>query len=63
MTLFQRAVSTRPPEGWSFTATEVTAGMYLVRGIGPDGLAIERHGTDETRLLDQLIQDAVKLAR
>lgn len=57
-----RAVQSPPPEGWSFTLTEVTAGMYRVRGKAPDGLAIERHGPDETALLDKLIADAWKLA-
>ena len=42
--------------------TEVANGAYRVRGIGPDGLAIERHGHDDSRLLDQLIEDAQKLA-
>jgi len=62
MSPHQRAVFNAPPEGWSFTVTEVANGAYRARGIGPDGLAIERHGTDDSRLLDQLIEDALKLA-
>jgi len=55
-------VSQKPPEGWSFTVTEVTAGMYRVKGIGPDGLTIERHGPDDDLLLDKLIADSIKLS-
>lgn len=62
MTLNQRHVSQKPPEGWSFTVTEVTAGMYRVRGVGPDGLTIERHGPDDDSLLNNLIADSIKLA-
>jgi hypothetical protein len=62
MSPFQRAVPHRPPEGWSFTVTEVTAGMYRVRGVGPDGLVIERHGPDDDDLLARLIADAEKLS-
>jgi hypothetical protein len=36
--------------------------MYRVRGVGPDGVAIERLGTDDDALLFQLIEDAEKLS-
>lgn len=42
--------------------TEVANGSWSARGVGPDGLVIERAGTDDSRLLDQLIEDAIKLA-
>jgi hypothetical protein len=62
MPLPQRTVSQKPPQGWSFTVTEVTAGMYRVKGVGPDGLTIERHGPDDDLLLDRLIADSIKLS-
>jgi len=62
MSKHQRAVSKLPPEGWSFTVTEVANGCWRARGVGPDGLIIERGGTDNSRLLNQLIEDAIKLA-
>ena len=42
--------------------TEVANGSWRARGVGPDGLIIERGGTDDSRLLNQLIEDAIKLA-
>lgn len=62
MSSHQKSVARKPPQGWSFTITEVSNGMYRVRGVGPDGLAIERHGTDDDALLFQLIEDAEKLS-
>lgn len=58
----QRSVSRKPPMGWSFTIKEVSACVYQVRGVGPDGLVMERTGLDDQDLLDQLIADAWKLA-
>jgi hypothetical protein len=40
----------------------VANGCWRARGVGPDGLIIERGGTDNSRLLNQLIEDAIKLA-
>ena len=62
MSNHQKPVARKPPQGWSFTITEVSNGMYQVRGVGPDGVAIERHGTDDDTLLFQLIEDAEKLS-
>lgn len=62
MSQHQRAVSKLLPEGWSFTVTEVANGSWRAKGVGPDGLIIERRGTDDSRLLNQLIEDAIKLA-
>lgn len=62
MSQHQLAVSKLPPAGWSFTVTEVANGSWKARGVGPDGLIIERAGTDDIRLLNQLIEDALKLA-
>jgi hypothetical protein len=42
--------------------TEVTAGNYRVRGLGPGGLVVERHGADDDVLFEQLIEDATTLA-
>ena len=36
--------------------------MYQVRGAGPDGVIVERHGADDDTLLDQVIGDAEKLS-
>lgn len=62
MSNHQKSVVRKPPQGWSFTTTEVTYGVYRVRGIGPDGVTVERHGTDDDALLFQLVEDAEKLS-
>lgn len=62
MSSHQKSVARKPPQGWSFTITEVSNGVYRVRGVGPGGVAIERHGTDDDALLFQLIENAEKLS-
>lgn len=62
MTSRHKAVDRKPPDGWSFTLAEVTAGMGRAKGVGPDGLVIDRHGADDDVLLGRLIEDAWKLS-
>ena len=52
-----------PPEGWAFSVTEVSAGVYRVTGEGPGGVSVERLGTDETALLLEAIEDAQSIVR
>jgi hypothetical protein len=52
----------RPPEGWSFTVKEVSAGMYQIRAESPDGLVMLRGGPDEIAALSKLVEDAWKLS-
>jgi hypothetical protein len=56
------AARRKPPEGWSFTAKEVSAGLYQATAVSPDGLHMSRTGVDDFEVLSKLIDDAWKLS-
>jgi hypothetical protein len=54
----------KPPDGWSFTVKEVSAGVYEVKATSADGLHMMRSVLgDYSPTLSKLIDEAWKLSQ
>lgn len=47
--------------GWSFKMSEESNSHYCVRGAGPRGMSVERHGSDPEELDREARADAREL--
>jgi hypothetical protein len=49
------------PPGWTFHVEEVSAGVYLVRGVDTSGRKVEATGLDPETLLADCKQHAARI--
>ncbi len=47
--------------GWTFKVTEELNGHYCIRGLGPGGMTVERHGSNPNELENEARADAREL--
>jgi hypothetical protein len=47
--------------GWSFDLDEVSAGVYLVKGVDEAGRSVVARGTDPESVLEQCRESAAKM--
>jgi len=46
-------------ENWFFRLKEISNGYYIIEGINIKGYEVSRTGSDENKLLDDCIKDAI----